>query len=388
MSPSGERILIVESDPDISDLIARQSLAPLGYSTTIVREAGSAIQQAVQNAPDLIIADLNLPGLSGKDLLTALTSQGIQAPLIVVAEKGQEQSVIQAFRLGAADALFWPARDAEVVRVVERALQQTREGRARQKLGQQLDATHLELEQKLRELTAIVEVGRAIITVTDQRQLFDRILESAQQLAEADMSWMMVRDDRTKSYLLAAQRNLPATWARKLNQPLDDGISALVALSGESLSIRGEPLQKFKVAALGKSAAVLPMKVHSEIIGVLVVIRKAEREVEKATMTLLEAVADFACISLVNARLFRAVEQTAEAAKSGDKSRHAMLEALKEAIREGTQVSMYPLEALLAGQFGPLTKEQAQALKTVQNALQRLARTAEKTVPAESVKLS
>ncbi len=388
MSPSGERILIVESDPDVSDLIARQSLQPLGYATKVVGEAASAIQQAVQNPPDLIIADLNLPGLSGKDLLTALTSQGIRAPLVVIAEKGQEQSVIQAFRLGAVDALFWPARDAEVVRVVERALQQTHEARERRQLGQELDATHLELERKLRELTAIVEIGRAIISVTDQRQLFDRILESAQQLAEADMCWLMVRDDRSRSYLLTAQRNLPASWARKLNQPLDDGISSLVALSGESLTIHGEPLEKFKVAALGKSAAVLPMKVQNEVIGLLVVVRKANREVEQPTQTLLEAVTDFACIALVNARLFRAVEYTADTAKVNDRARHVMLESLKDAIREGTQVSMYPLETLLSGHIGPLTAQQTQALKTIQHALQRLARAAEKTIPAEPVKLS
>src|SRR5512141_1297781 len=143
MAPSGERILIVESDPDISDVIARQALKPLGYATSVVAEAGAAIQQALDSPPDLIVANLTLPGLSGKDLLTALTSQGISAPLVVVARKGQEQSVIQAFRLGAVDALFWPAHDAKVVRVVERALQQTRETRAREQLGQQLDATHL-----------------------------------------------------------------------------------------------------------------------------------------------------------------------------------------------------------------------------------------------------
>ena len=388
MGPSGERILIVESDPEISDLVARQALRPLGYNTDVVRDAASAIEQAGQNPPDLIIANLNLHGLSGKDLLTALVSQDITAPVIVVAEKGQEQSVIQAFRLGAVDALFWPARDAEVVRVVERALEQTREVQARQRLGQQLDATHLELERKLHELTAILEIGRAVISVTDHRRLFDRILEGAQQLAEADMSWLMVRDDKTHSYLLAASRGLPASWARSLNQTPDDGISSLVALSGESLSIHGAPLDKFKVAALGKSAAVLPMKVQKEVIGLLIVLRKADREIEKATLTLLEAVTDFACISLVNARLFRAVEQTTEAARANERTRTAMLEKLRDSIRAETQASMYPLEALTSGQTGPLTREQQQALKTVQNALQRLARAAEKTIPAESIKLT
>jgi len=388
MGPSGERILIVESDPDVSDLIARQALAPLGYDTTVINDAGAAIQRAVQTPPDLIIINLNLPGLSGKDLLTALASQGVAAPLVVVAEKGQEPSVIQAFRLGAVDALFWPARDAEVVRVVERALRQTREVRARQQLGQQLEATHVELERRLRDLTTIVGIGRAVLSVTDHRRLFDRILEGAQHLAGADMSWLMVRDEKTKNFLLAAQRNLPATWARRLSQPLDDGISSLVALSGEPLSIHGAPLEKFRVSALGKSAAVLPLKVQSEVVGLLVVVRRSDREIEKSAQTLLEAVADFACISLVNAQLFRAVEQSGEAVRANDKSRHALLESLKEAIRAELQAAGYPLETVLSGQSGPLTKEQQQALKAVQTALQRLARTAEKTVPAESPKLT
>lgn len=387
MSQPGERILIVENDPAVSDLVARQALAPLGYRTSTVRDAASAIQQIIQSPPDLIIASLNLPGLSGKDLLTALASEGLETPVIVAAQKGQEQSVIQAFRLGAVDALFWPARDAEVVRVVERALQQTRERRAGQRLGQQLDATHLELEKRLRELTAIVDIGRAIISVTDQRRLFDRILDGALQLAEADISWLAVRDERSKTYLLAAQRNLPAGWAGRLNQPLEDGIGGLVALSGQPLSIHGGQLEKFRVAALGKAAAVLPLKVQDEVIGLLAVMRKADREVEKPTLTLLEAVADFACISLVNARLFRAVHHNAEAAKASDKTHEATLASLRDAIREGSQSMQVRLAALLSGRYGALGREQAQALGAIQGVLQRMTRAAEKTVPMDPTKI-
>ena len=117
-----EHILLVENDPDISDLIAHQALIPLGYQVDIVADSGSAVKKALQTPPDLVIANLNLPGLSGKDLIVALSAQGSAAPLIIIAEKGQEQDVIQAFRLGATDVLFWPSRDAEVVSVVERVL--------------------------------------------------------------------------------------------------------------------------------------------------------------------------------------------------------------------------------------------------------------------------
>jgi FixJ family two-component response regulator len=387
MASSGERILIVESDPDISDLVARQVLQPLGYNVVVVGDAASAIKQAVQTSPDLIVANLNLPGLSGKDLLAALASQGIRAPLVVIAEKGQEQGVIQAFRLGAVDVLFWPVRDAEIVQVVERALQQTHETRARQKLDQQLQAAHQELQRKLRELTTILSIGKAVISITDQRQLFDRIVEGALQVSEADIGWLMLRDEKSRAFLLTSYRNLPQGWAKKLNQPLDDGLSSLVALSGESLSIHGVPLEKFKVAALGRSAAVLPIKVQNEVIGLLVVVRKADREISQAVLTLLEAVADFASISLVNARLFRAVEQTSEGARVNEKTRDAMFESLRESIREEMQVSTYPLEALLSGSPGPLTEAQEQALKTIQNSLQRLSLVAEKTIPAHAVRV-
>jgi two-component system NtrC family sensor kinase len=381
MAATGEQILVVESDPDISDLIARQALKPLGYSVMVIGEAASAIEQAIQTPPDLILANLNLPGLSGKDLITALTSQGIHAPLIVVAEKGEEQSVIQAFRLGAVDALFWPAKDAEVVRVVERALQQTHEARERHKLSRQLQATNQELQRKVRELTTILAIGKAVISITDQRHLFDRILEGALQVCEADMGWLMLRDDKTKTYLMTAYRNLPEGWAKKLNQPLDDGISSLVALSGESLVMNGPALQKFRISSLGKSAAVIPIKIQNEVIGLMMVVRKSDREIERHPQTLLEAIADYASISLVNARLFRALEQTAESARTGEKMLNTALESMRDSIRDEIQAASYPLNLALTETQGSLNIDQRQALEAVQAALQRLNRVAEKTVP-------
>ncbi len=208
MAP-GEHILIAESDPDIADLIGRQSLQPLGYQVTVVGDAASAIKYAIQTTPSLILANLNFPGLSGKDMLAALNSQGIKSPVIVIAEKGQETDAIQAFRLGASDVIFWPVHDVEVVSIVERALRQTQESRERQKLDRQLKAMNDEMQRKLRDLTTILSTAKAVVSVTDQRALFDLILESAMKVADANICWLMLRDDQSKAYLLRAQRNLP-----------------------------------------------------------------------------------------------------------------------------------------------------------------------------------
>jgi DNA-binding response OmpR family regulator len=370
MNTSTENILLVESDPDISDLVARQALQPLGYRVQTVGDATSAIQQAAQVAPDLIIIDLNLPGLSGKDLLVALNSQGLQIPIIVIAEKGQENKVIQAFRLGGTDYLVWPVRETEVVAAVERALKQVREGRARQRLDQQLKETNQELQRRVRELTTIFGVGKAVISITDQHVLFDKIVEGMTYVAEADYGWLLVRDERSKNFILEAHRNLPDVWAKKTGRPMEDGISSLVALSGETLAIIGEPLKRFKVASLGRSAVVVPVKIRNEVIGLLVVVRKQERPFERNTLTLLEAVADYASISLVNARLFRALEEATDSARDREKSKEKQIVTLQQRVHELIQPVTYPIDLLLTGKMGKLTDDQVKALKSTQVALQ------------------
>lgn len=381
---TGEQILIVESDPDIADLIARQSLKPLGYKVTIVGDAASAIKYSIQTPPDLILANLNLPGLSGKDMLAALSAQGVKSPMVVIAEKGQEADAIQAFRLGASDVMFWPIRDAEIVSIVERALRQTQQARERQKLDRQLNEMNDQLQHRLRDLTTILSTAKAVVSITDQRVLFDRILESALQVAQADFCWLMLRDERSNAYLLRAHRNLPDAWAKKINQPVDDGISSLVALSGESLVMNGPPLQKYKIAALGKAICVIPIKIQNEVIGLLLVARKNDREISHDAQVMLEAMADFASISLVNARLFRALQQNAETAQANEKKRYAALESVRDVIRNEVQAAGYPLNFVLTEMPGALNLEQKKALASVQAALQNLSRSSEKTIiPAQ-----
>ena len=379
--PPPERILVVESDPDISDLIASQALRPLGYQVTVVTDAGSAIKEAAQTAPDVVIANLNLPGLSGKDLLVGLASQGNRIPVILIAERGQEQAIIQAFRLGAADYLLWPLRDAEVVSAVERVIKQVREERGRKQLEAQLKFANEELQRKVRELTNIIAIGKAVVSITDRRILFEKIVEGVVHVVEADMGWLLLRDDRTKTYLLTAQRNLPEAWAKKIGQPLDDGVSSLVALSGETLLIHGEPLQRFKVTSLGKSIAVAPIKVRGEVIGLIIAVRKAMRAFGAVEQTLLEAVADYASISLVNERLFRALEQTAEAARASERQQNAVSESLRKVVQTELQSIMYPIGLIMTGKSGPLTAEQRQALASAEAAMQRLADSIQKTIP-------
>ena len=297
--------------------------------------------------------------------------------MLVIANKGQEQDIIQAFRLGAAAYLLWPARDADVVSVVERVLQRVHDTRDRQRLDLQLSETNEEFQRKVRELTAIINIGKAVISITDQRFLFQKMWGAA-QVANA-IVWLLVRDEESKTFLLIAQRGFPI-HGQGNEYALDDGVSGLVALSGETLSISGEPLLKFRVANLGKSVCAVPIKVQKSI-GMLIVVRKEARQFEKIEQTLLEAVSDYASISLVNARLFRALKDSVDSSKHGEKRQNALLEAIRSSINEELHAALYPIELLLTEKPGQLSESQRQALQTSRAALQRLASAAEKTTP-------
>ncbi len=113
----------------------------------------------------------------------------------------------------------------------------------------------------------------------------------------------------------------------------------------------------------------------------LVVVRKDARPFEKMEQTLLEAVADYASISLVNARLFRALNSSVQASKEGERRQNALLEAVRSSITEELQAALYPIELLLTEKPGNLSEPQRQALQTARAALQRLGRAAERTTP-------
>ncbi len=260
MASAGDHILLVEHDPQISDLIARQTLRSVGYQVEVVSDASSAIKASIQNQPDLLIVDLNLPGLSAKDMMVALSSQGVHALILVLANKGQEHDIIQAFRLGAADYIFWPARDAEVLSAVERVLSRVHESRDRQRLDAQLSAVQQQLQRKLQQLNTLIHIGKAVSAGPSQRVLFQRIVDGSIRLSGADLAWLLIRDEKSREFFLFAQRGLPEDWAGRMNKPLDDGISKLVARSAETLCLSGEPLMKLPVASLGRSVCAVPVK--------------------------------------------------------------------------------------------------------------------------------
>lgn len=113
----------------------------------------------------------------------------------------------------------------------------------------------------------------------------------------------------------------------------------------------------------------------------LIAVRKEARPFEKNEQTLLEAVGDYASISMVNARLFRALNSAVQTAREAEKRQNALLESVRRSFSEDLRTAAQSTDYLLSGKAGNLSDRQLEALKATRVSLQRMARAVEKTTP-------
>ena len=105
------KVLLVEDEEQLrrvmKDLLERE-----GYQIVEAADGVSALEQVDRHAPDLILLDLNLPGLDGYEVLSQLRSRPITAevPVIVLTAKGDEDNEVRVLKLGADDFLTKPFR--------------------------------------------------------------------------------------------------------------------------------------------------------------------------------------------------------------------------------------------------------------------------------------
>ncbi|HSE27233.1 MAG TPA: type II/IV secretion system protein [Gemmatimonadales bacterium] len=107
----GVHVLLVD-DEDSLRKVMRDLLERDGFDVTEARDGVEALDQADRGAPDIIVLDLNLPGLSGYDVLQRLRAHPATArtPVVVLTAKGDEDNEVRVFELGADDFLTKPFR--------------------------------------------------------------------------------------------------------------------------------------------------------------------------------------------------------------------------------------------------------------------------------------
>ena len=101
------RILIVDDEPEIVRGL-EDNLRFEGYQTSTAADGREALAVAAREAPDLILLDIMMPGLSGWDVCRELRGQGIDVPIIMLTARGEESDRVRGLELGADDYITKP----------------------------------------------------------------------------------------------------------------------------------------------------------------------------------------------------------------------------------------------------------------------------------------
>ena len=117
---SNERILIVDDEPQILRFLS-PSLKAAGYDVLTATNGADALKVAGLQAPDLMLLDLGLPDMDGKDVISSLRSW-TKMPIIVVSARGRETEKIAALDLGADDYINKPFGMGELMARLRTAL--------------------------------------------------------------------------------------------------------------------------------------------------------------------------------------------------------------------------------------------------------------------------
>jgi DNA-binding NtrC family response regulator len=122
MSDSQQKILVVEADAELADILSDSLRTRLDAIVTCVQRAEECLQTDLHDPHDLVIAECGLDASDGLELAEHLNILSPR-PIILLAERASSAAAIEAMRLGVADLFVKPFPIARLLESVERALE-------------------------------------------------------------------------------------------------------------------------------------------------------------------------------------------------------------------------------------------------------------------------
>ncbi|MBZ0269483.1 sigma-54 dependent transcriptional regulator [bacterium] len=118
------RVLVVDDEATIRKGL-EAVLTGAGHEVECVASAEDAVESALEAPPDLAIVDLQLPGQSGMELITAFQERGIETTVVVLTGNASIDTALTATRQGVYDYLVKPVDRQRLVEVVRKGLERT-----------------------------------------------------------------------------------------------------------------------------------------------------------------------------------------------------------------------------------------------------------------------
>ena len=117
------KILIVEDNSRLAESLAIL-LNEAGYETSLAKNSGQGIGKALNEHPDLILTDLNLPDMIAVEAITILKKTPFTSgiPIVVLTAETARQLKTKALKAGAAEYILKPTSPRDLLKVILRVL--------------------------------------------------------------------------------------------------------------------------------------------------------------------------------------------------------------------------------------------------------------------------
>ncbi len=216
-----EQILIIDDSVAIASLLANEILPLGGYRAAAALGGEEGLEIIRKTRPDLVLCDLEMPGINGIEVLRTLQHEGLDMPTIMMTAFGSEAVAAQALRMGVKDYIIKPFTTEEILAAVERALTESR-------LKRTLAGLHNEIERQRQALVVIQAVSKSSEVGLGLDAFLMRVILAAVHAGGARAGYVGVLDGSSRLDIVATA-NLPGHLGTQVVLKPDSPLSQSIA---------------------------------------------------------------------------------------------------------------------------------------------------------------
>ena len=309
-----ETILIVDDSSEIRNFLTGSILNPAGYNVLAAVNGSLGLKKILDESPDLVLLDINIPGMTGLEILEVLKQKGIEIPVIVITSHGSAEIILQSFRLGAKDFVEKPFTADDVLDAVDKTLAETRWMKERGKMSEALYESNRQLQKQVEIWERLNEVGRGITATLNAEDAQRRLMRGFNQLMQVEAGSLFLFDDSTEELVLKVSLRGSIEKLNEIRLKPGEGIAGWALMNGKSVYApeaykdkRFIPgVDQCHTGSLTRSVLAVPLFVNKKIIGVIEVLNPIGDKdfFELSDLRTLETLALSVAVAVENAHLY------------------------------------------------------------------------------------
>jgi len=299
---SNIKVLVVDDSREMRDFVVQYVLEPNGFEVVEAINGAEGMRKVLQGGIDLVLLDLEMPRMSGLEVLDGLRARDCQVPVILMTSHGSESIAVEVFRKGVRNYVMKPFVADEMLMAIEQALKEIRLQREKEALTAHLMQSKQQLEQRLREIHTLSQIGKSVTALMERDKLLERIVDAALYITGSEEGAVLLEDESAGTLREYVRKRRVRGQEQRVSRRGEDEVAVEAVRKGDAI----------------RTGAMLyaPLKIGEKSIGALGVSNKVTaRFFTDHDKRLLVALADYAAIAIENARLFQQVEEAKEREK-------------------------------------------------------------------------